>query len=448
MRRFLRYGLVLLVLLAFAAALVLLPPVLQAQAEQVAKADLTVLANAALARMESAETLYEEIRSSADEGILSRARAVSRVVAHDDTLLTPEALTALCEQLDLYLIDVTAADGEVVGSSEAGYVGKNITEDETLAWMEAVLEDPTKEYTETDPGDDSVRMGCVPRDDSVGMVLVRAKDRGVAAAKVAAEPAEVLRQMSFIKDSLELSEGAAEGAAVENGLYVVRVTKDGVTVAASRALSSVYTLRNAAILALGVLGIVCLAAAMVIQLLLRRKPRRSKPHRAGGRETLPEEPDAPETLSAPESAEPEADEAPAEPEAGEQAEPEIAAERKQEAPAAADASEARTVQAAEQPERSAKEKKRKEKKPRQKIFEFVEVEETAVEPLEEAPSAQALPEEPPAVETPADRPDRPVRQQKPRKAKSAGKGKAPVSGEGKAPVSGEGENEEGFDKVF
>ncbi|MEG1525378.1 MAG: hypothetical protein RR475_10185 [Clostridia bacterium] len=275
MKRFLSTWLVWIVVAVFALALLLGLPPLTGQAEQAARTDLTALTNAAFNRIALAQKNLEGMRAASNENILSKDRAVARFLAHDDTLLETDALVVLCEMLHLYEIDVTGSDGVVIATSQPANMGRNLLEDTSISWTKAVFDDPTVEQAEPDVDDETVLIGAVPRTDIEGIVLVRGRDESVATAKAAADPHEVLRQMSFIQDAMEVVEdGEKEGVSIIDGLFTVRTTRDGVTIAASRSLSSVYVLRNAIALVLSIFMVVCVVASVVIQSLIPKRRRR------------------------------------------------------------------------------------------------------------------------------------------------------------------------------
>lgn len=277
MKKFLSVALVWIVFIVMAIEFVLLMPALQINAEQTAKADLAALTEAAFQKMDEAKNSLQQTQAAADGQILSKARAVARILAHDDAQMATDGLAAMAELLELYKIDVVDFSGGIIASSDANYINTNVLQDAQLSWMQDVLDDPNASEAETDPKDETVRIACVPRTDTEGIIVVRGKDGVVEAAASAAQPSEVLRQMSFVQDTLEIVEGGEDGVTTTDGRFCLQTTKGDVTLRASRSVASVYIVRNAVALGMAVLLLVCVIAAIIIQILLSKLMMAQRP---------------------------------------------------------------------------------------------------------------------------------------------------------------------------
>lgn len=315
MRRFLSVWLVWIVVAVFSVALALAYYPLTYNAEAEAEADLQLLISAAFTRMDIAERSVSELQRSTDETVLSKARAIARFLAHDDTLLATDALVVLCDLLDVQSIDVTDRDGKVVASSDAAELERAIIDEDTFAWAATVLSDGG-ELTEPDGTEEAVLYGCVARTDTDGVVLVKAVDAALQTAIESAKPANVLNSMAFIRDDLMIADTpGTDGAYSMDGYFCLRQSRGDVSVVAMRLLSTIYVVRNAVMLMIAVCMLISILAATVVQLCIpatgRSKRSRISMHHVPADLPELEEPDESELarLIAEEAAEPPVDSA-------------------------------------------------------------------------------------------------------------------------------------------
>ena len=274
MRRFLARWLVWIVILVFAAALLFTYPALTTLTESSAEQDLAMLLDAAFTRLTLMQSNEEAVSASSNGNVLAKARAIDRFVSHDDTLMQTDALVTLGELLSLSAIDVTDAAGEVVASSIAGHIGRNVLEDDATAWTSEVAQGEGVEKTHIDEENHALLTGCVPRTDTDGLVLVQTLDIPILNAEAAAEPEQVLRDMSFIRDEITVPETTGEDLTYydANNLYVRR-TRDNVTFVASRSLAQVHLLRSAVMLCEAIGMLACVVFSAVLQILLFKRER-------------------------------------------------------------------------------------------------------------------------------------------------------------------------------
>jgi hypothetical protein len=109
------------------------------QMEDRAKTELTLLMDRAFARISTEDQLSDPIVKAEEENLLNKAVAVSRFLAHDDSLLASDALLALCEQLSIDKIDVADAEGTLIASSDAARIGTAVGTQEAFSWVMAAL---------------------------------------------------------------------------------------------------------------------------------------------------------------------------------------------------------------------------------------------------------------------------------------------------------------------
>ena len=271
MKKILSVALVWIVFGFFALSFLLVMPGLQAVAEKAAREDLTSLTDAAFELMALSDESCRTAETVADQTVLTKARAVARMLAHDDTLLSSDGLNALQEQLALSRIDVIDYEGVLVASTDPARIGTTVSSDDQMTFVSQVMDEPGMEAAQGDNSEAGLRWGCVNRMDTDGVILVTGMDAALAAAKTAATPEETIRRMSFIRDTLQVTAGGEDGAQIVGEYYTVQNTQNGVSLLAQRALSSVYLTRNLAAMILSSMMILGVCAAIVIQLLLRRQ---------------------------------------------------------------------------------------------------------------------------------------------------------------------------------
>ena len=367
MRKFFSVWLILLVIVVFAVVLCVSYPVLTSAAQQNALDDLSVLLDAAFTRISLAESSAESVSDAANDNVLSKARAIDRFLAHDDALLETDALVVLCDLLNVSSIDVTDMDGAIVASSVAGRIGRSLVEDNKTKWTREVLEGENLSRTLVDSANAALLSGCVSRTDTEGLIYIQSLDVSIMEASTAASPEQVLLDMSFIKDTLSVADAEdGDKAYLTDDAYNVRRTENGVSLVASRPLAQVYSARSAVLLVEAIGFLLCMLFAAVIQSLLIKKRLSSR------KAALPALPEGMEVAQLPLGETTDAivaAEAPDEPEAPAAFDPEP--------PVAAPEADAKTP-----PERA--DRAKKPRKPRQKLFEFVDVEETVEVPDDEA----------------------------------------------------------------
>ena len=388
MRRFLSTWLALIVIAVFALSLLVCAPLLTRSAEQTARSDLNALLDAAFAQFNATGEDAEAVSDVSESGILAKARAVARLLAHDDALLQTDALVSLCELLEVAAIDVTDYTGEVAASSVVGRIGRDLTTEAGTAWTKEVLDGEAIERTRVDDVDKALLWGCVPRSDTEGFILVQSLDVAILAANASVNPELVLSEFSFINDELAVADDdGTDGAYLANERYYVRRTQvvageyGELTLLASRSLRSVYVLRNAVLLVLCVIGLISIACALAVQVLLLRR-RIARSHISFNQKPLlPEDLASEEPLSEAEAAllliEP--------------------ADSPDEADAPEPALELLAAEVAAPLAPAQKPRKNRARKPRKKIFELIAVEETddesAPEPLAAEKEAHGVADE-------------------------------------------------------
>lgn len=278
MKRFLSIWLVWIVVLVFAAALAIAYYPLTEHAEAEAEADLQLLVSAAFTRMDIAERDVENVQRAADDTVLGKARAIARFLAHDDTLLDTDALVVLCQMLDIAAIYVTDRDGGVIAASDAEAIGRALLTEADFTWASTTLSDGD-ELTKVS-GTDAARLyGAVARTDTEGAVVILTGNEALATAIHNAKPETVVSGMSFIRDDLAITdEPGDDGAYIMDGYFCLRESRDNVSVVAMRLLGTIYVVRNAVMLMIAICMLICILAAMCIQLLIpvSARSRRSR----------------------------------------------------------------------------------------------------------------------------------------------------------------------------
>ncbi|MEZ4508965.1 MAG: hypothetical protein R2912_06715 [Eubacteriales bacterium] len=272
MIRFLRLWLVpILALLMLAGIAVAFVPLTQ-RAEERAETELTQLVEKAFARIEGEELEADPAIAAQKENLLSKAAAVARFLAHDDTLLDSDALLALCDQLSADRIDVADAEGTLIASSDDSRIGLPLGAQDAFVWTLDAAADPSAALAQTDEATPEVLYACVPRQDIDGFVLLTKEDSYIASALVSASVESLVSDLPYGEDMLFESDAAgADGFFREAGNLCLRRTLNGVTLIAARPLTAVFAVRNAVLLAFTV-SLVCVAICAVADYLLRLEP--------------------------------------------------------------------------------------------------------------------------------------------------------------------------------
>ncbi len=305
MIRFLRLWLVpILALLMLAGVAVAFVPLTQ-RAEARAETELTQLVDKAFLRVEGEELEAEPVIEAQKESLLSKAAAVARFLAHDDTLLESDALQALCEQLSADRIDVADAEGTLIASSDDSRIGLPLGEQEAFGWTLDAAAEPAAALAQTDETTPEVLYACVSRQDIDGFVLLTKEDSFIASALVSSSVESLISDLPSGEDMLFESDAAGEdGFFREAGNLCLRRTQNAVTLIAARPLTVVFAVRNAVLLAFTV-SLVCVAICAVADYLLRLEPlaavEENDPALNAGEEPaglLPEESEAAEIKAA------------------------------------------------------------------------------------------------------------------------------------------------------
>ncbi len=262
--RGIKWAVPILALVLLGGAFMLYAP-LTNRAEAAAKQELTDLLDAAFASIETEQGDAAPETAAAEENLISKARAVSRYLAHDDALLETNGLITLCELLTLDAIDVTDVTGAVIASSDETRVSLAAAEDEKTAWITDVLKDGEKRVSKADG---ATLYACVVRGDAGGVVLIRRDDPSVLSALQGTSPTSVTERFYTAGDLLFEGNGAGEDGwfYAENNLCV-RETRNGLTLMAARPISEVFAARNAAAVGFAVAVLMALICALVSFLL-------------------------------------------------------------------------------------------------------------------------------------------------------------------------------------
>lgn len=241
---------------------------LSAREETRAKNDLTQLMNAAFQRIEASQSAADPVVAAEQASLLSKARAVTRFLEHDDTLLATDALAAFCTQLTIGQIDVANAEGTLIASSDATRIGLKLGAEAGFDWVMGAVEDPTAELLKTDENDKSILYCCLPRADIEGFVLLTSDDTIVDNALALSNVDALIADLPYGGDLLFQAEpGGSDGFFTDSGSLCLRKTADGVTLIAARENSVVYNARNIALIAVAAL-LLCVMICVVSAYLL------------------------------------------------------------------------------------------------------------------------------------------------------------------------------------
>jgi len=271
---------------------------LSAREETRAKDDLTQLMNTAFARIEASQSAADPVVASEQASLLSKARAVTRFLEHDDTLLATDALSALCSQLTIGQIDVANAEGTLIASSDATRIGLNLGTEAGFDWVMGAVEDPTAELLKTAENDRSILYCCLPRADIEGFVLLTSDDTAVDDALALSSVDALIADLPYGGDLLFQAEpGGADGFFTDSGALCLRKTADDVTLIAARENSVVYNARNVALVAVAAILLcvmICVVSAYLLHIELitvvdRGEPEDGQEEDSPEAEALPEE---------------------------------------------------------------------------------------------------------------------------------------------------------------
>lgn len=260
-----------------------------------AKDDLTQLMNTAFARIEASQSAADPVVAAEQASLLSKARAVTRFLEHDDTLLATDALATLCAQLTIGQIDVANAEGTLIASSNAASIGTAPGSQKEFEWLLDALEDPTAELLKTNENDTSILYCCLPRADIEGFILLTSDDAIVDAALTRSSVDVLIADLPYGGDLLFRAEpGGADGFFTDSGSLCLRKTVDGVTLIAARENSVVYNARNVALVAVAAILLcvmICVISAYLLHIELitvvdRGEPEDEQEENAPGAEAL------------------------------------------------------------------------------------------------------------------------------------------------------------------
>ena len=241
---------------------------LSAREEARAKKDLTQLMDTAFQRIEASQSAADPVVAAEQASLLSKARAVTRFLEHDDTLLATDALAALCSQLTIGQIDVANAEGTLVASSDAARIGHKLGAEADFDWVMGAVEDPTAELLKTAKDDRSILYCCLPRADIEGFVLLTSDDTIVDDALALSSVEALIADLPYGGDLLFQAEpGGADGFFTDSGSLCLRKTADGVTLIAARENSVIYNARNVALIAVAAI-LLCVMICVVSAYLL------------------------------------------------------------------------------------------------------------------------------------------------------------------------------------
>lgn len=272
---------------------------LSVREETRAKDDLTQLMNTAFARIEASQSAADPVVAAEQASLLSKARAVTRFLEHDDTLLATDALSALCSQLVIGQIDVANAEGTLIASSDATRIGLNLGAEAGFDWVMGAVEDPTAELLKTAENDRSILYCCLPRADIEGFVLLTSDDTAVDDALALSSVDALIADLPYGGDLLfQAAPGGADGFFTDSGALCLRKTADDVTLIAARQNSVVYNARNVALIAVAALLLcvmICVVSAYLLHIelitVVANEETDTEPEEdAESVETLPEEP--------------------------------------------------------------------------------------------------------------------------------------------------------------
>lgn len=273
MKRFLQNWLIpiLIVLMLVGAVCVFLP--FAKRQEQKARLALDALVENAFARMESMQDAGAPGVEAAQENLTDQARAVSRLLAHDDALLASDALSAMCAQLGFAQIDVCGMEGILIASSDASRVELAIGEDPAYAWTKRVLDNPQETASITDADTVGLLHACAAREDAEGFVLVSKQDAYAASLMSQADAGSVTADMAYGDDLLfETHAGEPDGYFTAEGNLCLRKTRNGVSLIAARPLHEVHLGRSVALLVFAACAVGALICALVYYVLHLQAP--------------------------------------------------------------------------------------------------------------------------------------------------------------------------------
>ncbi|HWP21410.1 MAG TPA: hypothetical protein VN417_01615 [Candidatus Cryosericum sp.] len=271
---------------------------LSAREETRAKDDLTQLMNTAFRRIEASQSAADPVVAAEQASLLSKARAVTRFLEHDDTLLATDALSALCSQLAIGQIDVANAEGTLIASSDATRIGLKLGAEAGFDWVMGAVEDPTAELLKTDENDRSILYCCLPRADIEGFVLLTSDDTAVDDALALSSVDALIVDLPYGGDLLfQAAPGGTDGFFTDSGALCLRKTADDVTLIAARQNSVVYSARNVALIAVAALLLcvmICVVSAYLLHIelitVVTNEETDTEPEEdTGSDEALPEE---------------------------------------------------------------------------------------------------------------------------------------------------------------
>lgn len=263
-----------------------------------AKDDLSQLMDTAFTRIAASQSAADPVVAAEQASLLSKARAVTRFLEHDDTLLVTDALAALCSQLTIGQIDVANAEGTLIASSNSARIGTAPGTQEGFEWVLDALEDPTAELLKTSENDRSILYCCLPRADIEGFILLTSGDTIVDDALALSSVDALIADLPYGGDLLFQAEpGGADGFFSDSGSLCLRRTADGVTLIAARENSVVYNARNVALVAVAAILLcvmICVVSAYLLHIELitvvdRGEPEAGQEENAPEAEALPEE---------------------------------------------------------------------------------------------------------------------------------------------------------------
>jgi hypothetical protein len=272
MVRFLRRWLVptLACLMVLGIVLVFVP--VSEREESRAKDELSLLLLRAFDTIDDGASYATPVIAAEEENLLSKAHAVVRFLAHDDTLLATDALGAFCDQLKVDRIDVANIDGELVASSQTDRIGLALGSEGTFAWTMDAADDASAAFTQADETDKSLLYACVGRTDIEGFVLLTRDDPFVEDALQKSSPDTLLSELPYNGDLVFVAaESGADGSFYDANSLCVRKTQAGVTLIAARSTADVFSGRNAALAAFGTAAL-CMVVCGVAWYLLRLDP--------------------------------------------------------------------------------------------------------------------------------------------------------------------------------
>ncbi|MEA5048810.1 MAG: hypothetical protein VB034_09410 [Eubacteriales bacterium] len=272
MVRFLRKWLIPILALLMVLGIVLVFVPVTEREESRAKSELTSLLAKAFDTLDDGASYAAPVIAAEEENLLSKASAVVRFLAHDDTLLATDALAAFCEQLHVDCVDVADIDGRLIASSQASRIGLDLGAQSAFGWAMEAADDAQAALTQTDETDQSLLYACVGRTDIEGFVLLTRDDPFVDDALQRSSTETLLSELPYNKDLVFVAaQSGANGTFYDAGNYCVRETQNGVTLIAARPTADVFCGRNAALVAFGAAAL-CIVICGIAWYLLRLDP--------------------------------------------------------------------------------------------------------------------------------------------------------------------------------